>query len=131
MAESDKMSGHRRPKKGEKNYYENFDFFFKRTGFRTMTLYFKVAFKPVFDKWRSGSASKGKIPLEQILIDYTKYEFPGLLERMPPKAQFEFVELLKVLVLQHRHNKKDDFLTDSLIDFSVVRDPSYKYSKPV
>ena len=50
---------------------------------------------------------------------------------MPPKAQFEFVELLKVLVLQHRHNKKDDFLTDSLIDFSVVRDPSYKYSKPV
>jgi len=40
----------KRPKKGERNYYENFDFFFKRTTFRTMTLYFKLAFKPFFDK---------------------------------------------------------------------------------
>ena len=128
--DNEKAGGHRRPKKGEKNYYENFDFFFKRTGFRTMTLFYKVAFKPIFDKWRSITA-KQKVELVQVLIDYTRYEFPGLLEKMPPKAQFEFIELLKVLVLQHRHNKNDDFLADSLLDFSVVRDPCYKYSKPV
>ena len=39
----------KRPKKGERNYYQNFDFFFKRTCFRTMTLFFKLAYKPFFD----------------------------------------------------------------------------------
>lgn len=45
----------RRPKKGERNYYENFDFFFKRTAFRTMTLYFKLAYKPFFDELTKAS----------------------------------------------------------------------------
>ena len=42
----------RRPKKGDRTYYQNFDFFFKRTGFRTMSLFYKLAFKPYFDKWK-------------------------------------------------------------------------------
>lgn len=36
---------------------------------------------------------------------------------------------MKLLVLSHRHNKNDDFLKDPLVDFSVVREPMYKYSK--
>lgn len=39
-------------------YYQNFDFYFKRTCFRTMTLYFKTTFKPFFEKWK-GKRSKG------------------------------------------------------------------------
>lgn len=34
-------------------YYMNFDFYFKRTSFRTMTLYFKTAFKPFFERWKA------------------------------------------------------------------------------
>jgi len=34
-------------------YYMNFDFYFKRTSFRTMTLFFKTAFKSYFEKWKT------------------------------------------------------------------------------
>jgi len=116
----------KRPKKGERNYYQNFDFYFKRTCFRTMTLYFKTAYKPFFDKSKS---KKKKGTVLESLIAFTNKEFPGLLETMSEKARFEFVELVKLLVLSHRHNKNDDFLKDPLIDFNIVREPMYKYSK--
>ena len=32
-------------------YYTNFDFFYKRTCFRIMTLFFKLKFKPFLDSW--------------------------------------------------------------------------------
>ena len=34
-----------------------------------------------------------------------------------------------MLVLAHRHNKNDDYMKDSLVDFDTVRKPMYKYSK--
>ena len=40
-----------------------------------------------------------------------------------------FVELIKLLVFSHRHNKSDDHLKDPLIDFAIIRDPMYKYSR--
>ena len=39
------------------------------------------------------------------------------------------IELIKLLVFSHRHNKNDEFLKDPLIDFSIVREPMYKYSR--
>ena len=36
---------------------------------------------------------------------------------------------MKVLLFNHRHMKNDPHLADLLIDFDVVRDPAYKYSK--
>lgn len=36
---------------------------------------------------------------------------------------------MKLLVFAHRHNKKDDYLVDRLIDFVIVREPMYKYSR--
>ena len=33
-------------------YYTNFDFFYKRTSFRTMALFFKTAFAPYLEKWK-------------------------------------------------------------------------------
>ena len=116
----------KRPKKGERNYYQNFDFFFKRTCFRTMTLFFKLAYKPFFDQWK---ANKKRSSVVDSLINFAKKEFPGLLDTLSEKAQFEFIELVKLLVLSHRHNKNDDFLADPLVEFSIVREPMYKYSK--
>ena len=33
-------------------YYRKFDFFYRRTAFRTMTEYYKARFKPMLEKWR-------------------------------------------------------------------------------
>lgn len=44
------------PKNKAKNkstkYYTNFEFFYKRSCFRFMTLFYKVSFKPYLDKWQ-------------------------------------------------------------------------------
>ena len=121
------MAEKRKPKKGERTYYQNFDFYFKRTCFRTMSNYFKTAYMPLFETWKK--QSKKKTTVMQTLIDFSNLEFPGLLSNLSEEAGFEFIELLKMLVLSHRHNKNDDFLADPIVDFSIVREPMYKFSK--
>lgn len=37
---------------GNEKYYKKFDFFYRRTAFRTMTEYFKGLFRPNLDRWR-------------------------------------------------------------------------------
>ena len=111
----------------QQKYYMNFDFYFKRTSFRTMTLYFKTAFKPFFEKWKGQKKNR---EIKGPLLEFTKEHFPGLIESLPPgQAQFEFLELFKLLVFSHRHNKNDSYLQDPLVSFAVVREPMYKYSK--
>tara|TARA_B110000285_G_C15068620_1_gene586631 strand:+ start:400 stop:621 length:222 start_codon:yes stop_codon:yes gene_type:complete len=43
----------------EKNY-KKFDFFYRRTAFRSMTEYYKGIFKPTLDKWREGERKSTK-----------------------------------------------------------------------
>ena len=107
-------------------YYMNFDFYFKRTSFRTMTLYFKTVFKPFLEKWKGQKKNRD---IKPILVEFMKVAFPGLYETLPSSAQFEFLELFKLLVFSHRHNKNDFYLQDPLVSFEVVREPMYKYSK--
>lgn len=33
-------------------YYKKFDFFYRRTSFRTMTEFYKGGFKPLLEQWR-------------------------------------------------------------------------------
>ena len=108
-------------------YYTNFDFYYKRTSFRTMALFFKTAFNPFLDMWKSAKKTK---PVEAFLQEYTSTQFPGLLENMPSEAvQSTFLELVKLLLFSHRHNKNDAYLRDPLVPFALVRGPLYKYSK--
>ena len=72
-----------KPKKGDKTYYKNFDFFYKRTCFRTMTLYYKLAYKPLFDKVKD---MKNDVAVMDSLVDMIKKEFPGLLDKLDQKA---------------------------------------------
>merc|ERR1719273_2031537 len=84
--------------------YTNFDFYYKRTGFRTMALFFKTAFNPFLDMWKS---SKNTKPVEALLQEYTSTQFPGLLENMPSEAvQSTFLELVKLLLFSHTHKSK-------------------------
>ena len=92
----------------QQKYYMNFDFYFKRTSFRTMTLYFKTAFKPFFEKWKGQKKNR---EIKGPLLEFTKEHFPGLVENMPPgQPMLEFLELFKLLVFSHRHNKNDSYL---------------------
>jgi len=92
-----------------------------------MTLYFKTAFKPFFEKWKGQKKNR---EIKGPLIEFMREHFPGLIESLPPgQAQFEFIELFKLLVFSHRHNKNDSYLQDPMISFAVVREPMYKYSK--
>jgi len=90
-----------------KKYYTNFDFYFKRTSFRTMTLYFKTAFKSYFEAWK---AQRQREPVTECLARFCHDAFPGLLESLKESHRIEFIGLLKLLVFSHRHNKNDAFL---------------------
>lgn len=41
-------------------YYKKFDFFYRRTAFRSMTEFYKGHFKPRLDKWREGERKSTK-----------------------------------------------------------------------
>jgi hypothetical protein len=89
----------------------NFDFYFKRTCFRTMTLYYKTIFKPFFEAWKT-KRNQSK-PINDILIQFTDQNHPGLSDLLRSTQCFtEYIEMLKLLVFSHRHNKNDAFLTN-------------------
>jgi len=63
------------------------------------------------------------------LTAFVKDEFPGLVDHiLSPCAAEEFTDLLMVLIMSHRFEKQDPCLKDTFIEFSIVRDPMYKYS---
>lgn len=53
----------------EKNekYYKKFDFFYRRTAFRSMTEFYKGLFKPILDKWREGERKSTKNFVQQFI----------------------------------------------------------------
>lgn len=108
--------------------YMNFDFYFKRTLFRTMTLFYKQSFKRQFDLFRTQTTTN--YPIERYLAQWVQEQQPGLLESMNSEAEMiEYVQLLKLVVFSHRYNKGDEFLANPIIDFDVIRDPMYKFSR--
>ena len=91
-----------------------------------MTLYFKTKYKPFYEEWKEQKDCDSVIPSLNNLI---KDEFPDLFACLGEKAKFELVELIKLLVFSHRHNKNDKYLQDPLIPFQIIRDPMYMYSR--
>ena len=63
------------------------------------------------------------------LLKYIDYEFKGLRNKLGAKIEAEFIELLKLLLFCHRHNKNDDYLQNPIVPFSVIRDPMYMHSR--
>lgn len=92
----------------------NFDFYFKRTCFRTMTLFYKVSFKPYFDQWKSKRGQS--TPINDVLLQFTNEVHPGLAQQLKENVK-EYLELLKLIVFSHRHNKNDPYLDNLIVDF--------------
>ena len=61
----------------EKNekYYKKFDFFYRRTAFRSMTEFYKGLFKPILDKWREGERKSTKNYIQTYLWQLSELEF--------------------------------------------------------
>ncbi len=106
----------------------HFDFYFKRTLFRTMTLFYKQAFKSHFDLFRTQKETN--FPIEKYLAEWVQETQPGLLESMNSDAEIvEYIQILKLVVFVHRYNKDDEFMANPIISFDVIRDPMYKFSR--
>ena len=54
LSEGSETRGH------NEKYYKKFDFFYRRTAFRSMTEFYKGLFKPILDKWREGERKSTK-----------------------------------------------------------------------
>lgn len=47
-------------RKNEHGHYKKFDFFYRRTAFRSMTEFYKGLFRPILEKWREGERKSTK-----------------------------------------------------------------------
>lgn len=109
-------------------YYMNFDFYYKRTCFRTMTYFYKYKFSPFFEKHKNRTGGL-RTDISDILKEFTQETHPKLLQALGDNAQ-EYIDYLKIVVVCHRYKKPYPYLKNLVADFSLVREPMYKYSKP-
>ena len=72
----------------------------------------------------------GTMSIDEALDTFMQREIPGvLLHISDEESKAEFFELLKLLVLAHRHNRSEEFFSGPPSAFDVVRNTMYKYSK--
>ena len=57
---SEELSSGDSHRENSDKYYKKFDFFYRRTAFRSMTEFYKTLFKPHLDKWREGERKSCK-----------------------------------------------------------------------
>jgi hypothetical protein len=107
-------------------YYKKFDFFYKRTCFRLMAEFFKLLFQPFQKQWIE---QKKRSAMSNLMQAFAAEHFSPLLQKLSPANQIDFLNNLLGVVHSHRHNKEDNFLHESNIDFGIIRDTMYKYSK--
>lgn len=89
--------------------------------------FFKCLFQPYHKIWlNQGRQTQA---LANILKSFTSLYFGNLLSKLPPNVSEEFICNLLMLVHSHRHNKEESLFEENQADFSIVRDPMYKYSK--
>jgi hypothetical protein len=77
--------------KAEKNY-KKFDFFYRRTAFRSMTEHFKGLFKPILDKWREGERKSTKNFVQQFICKNA-----NLLGWKQPKKSQDYLKLQELV----------------------------------
>jgi hypothetical protein len=103
-------------------YYKKFDFFYKRTCFRLMSEFYKHLFAPFQKQW-----VEQRKPLSQLLHAFATKHFAPIFTQLNGENQRAFTRMVMAVVHSHRHNKDEE--GDAAIDFSIVRDTMYKYSK--
>ena len=94
-----------------------------------MSEFFKTLFNPYHKLWLE---QKKKSAMQGLLADFAQTHFGQLMAEMTVPMVQDFMSVLMAVVHSHRHNKKEESkLIDGHIDFDIVRDTMYKYSKKV
>ena len=144
--------------KAEK-YYKQFDYFFVRSNFRIVTEFYKEKFQTFYSEkmtrlktdnfktWqaivkRGGLNSTSKQEIDILVNEFACTVFgPQVFEGgLDEEEKEQITHALIMVVFSHRHNKDDRFIleaqesftsgrTRNPIDFTIVRDVMYKYSK--
>ena len=112
-------------------YYKKFDFFYKRTCFRLMAEFYKLTFQPFQKQWVE---QRRRTDLNDLVKQYAAANFGKIINSMKESQRCDFTAMLSLVVLSHRHNKEESITKKKdkyELDFSIVRDTMYKYSKKV
>ena len=92
-----------------------------------MVEYFKNLFKPYDKIWKNINK---QYPVTKLINTFSTEYFGEFLESIPNGFRQEFLANVMGLVHSHRHNKREEqFIVEKPIDFDVIRDTMYKYSK--
>eukprot|EP00347_Sterkiella_histriomuscorum_P014053 403362339 len=137
----------------QEKYYKKLDFFYKRTCFRLMSEYFKQLFHPIQKPWADKRKKSSILPF---LTTFAEKYFGDVILEMSTDFRQQFLGYLMGLVHSHRHNKNSQKrggehldllnieLSNSLnqnnendeiqfggfdIDYEIIRDTMYRYSK--
>ena len=86
-------------KERNEKYYKKFDFFYRRTAFRSMTEFYKGLFKPNLDKWREGERKSTKNFVLNYLWKKSELEYRGSSDQNDMKK-------LQILVNQQANCQK-------------------------
>lgn len=143
----------------QEKYYKQFDFFFNRSCFRIMTEFYKEKFNKFYaaqmtllkkdhpDLWRQkqkqgGITACSKREMDTHVEKFIEQTFgPEVLafEHVAEFGEYErmaMINTMMMIVFSHRYCKGDVFITEATketsgnaIDFTIVRDVMYKYSK--
>ena len=138
-------------------YYKQFDFFFNRSCFRIMTEFYKEKFNKFYAKemillkkeqpsqWKSkqklgGLTATSKDDMDSLIEKFIVSTFGAnickLSSRVGILERKQMVNSMMMIVFSHRYSKGDMFINEALesedahmVDFTIVRDVMYKYSK--
>ena len=94
-----------------------------------MTTYYKTIFKPYLSDCEG---LKKNSDVLEVVRQFSQKFLPGLLtqlEEVDKQISIRYLNMLKMLIFCHRHQKTDNYIQKTPVDFSVVRDPMYLYSK--
>jgi len=82
-----------------KKVYQNFEFFYSRTTFRTMTNFFKTNFKPYFDAYQR----QKDLPIAHFMQQFANEYMPGLLSSMSKQTEQrkKFLLVLQQVIFCH------------------------------
>ena len=100
----------RQQRKARTKEYMKFDFYFKRTCFRTMTLYFKTIFKPYFNRCKDFKTNESVLEVVRIFSQEYQPNLMDQLDKIDAELSLRYLDMLKMLVFCHRHHKNDVYL---------------------
>ena len=138
-------------------YYKQFDFFFNRSCFRIMTEFYKEKFNKFYasemillkkeqpGQWKQkqklgGLTATTKVEMDSLIEKFIISTFGANIIRPSARVGYlerkQMVNSMMMIVFSHRYSKGDVFINEALesedahmVDFTIVRDVMYKYSK--